>query len=85
MACERRAARNVQRKRENKEWEMTYGKVMDMSTFAREILPLIRAVPLSQLMRATGLSLRYCSQIRRGEKTPHPRHWAALLAAGSGR
>jgi hypothetical protein len=30
---------------------------------------------------ATGLSLRYVSLIRRGERTPHPRHWEALQAA----
>jgi hypothetical protein len=39
---------------------------------------LIRSVPLSQLQRATGLSLRYVSLIRRGERTPHPRHWDAF-------
>src|SRR5262249_55303226 len=39
----------------------------DLSYFGREILPLIQNVPLSQLVKATGLSLRYVSQIRRGE------------------
>src|SRR5262249_54091333 len=34
-----------------------------------------------ELMRATGLSLRYVSQIRRGEKVPHPRHWTSILSA----
>jgi hypothetical protein len=32
------------------------------------ILPLIHDVPLSRLVRATGLSLRYVSLIRRAEK-----------------
>jgi CRISPR-associated endonuclease Cas1 len=49
-------------------------------TFTREILPLIRDVPLSQLMEATGLSLRYVSMIRRGERVPHPRHWDLFRA-----
>jgi CRISPR-associated endonuclease Cas1 len=84
-ARERRAMRNVQRKRENKEWEMTYGKVTDMSLFTRDILPRIQGIPLSRLMGATGLSLRYVSQIRRGERVPHPRHWGALRAMSSGR
>ena len=52
--------------------------VVDLSAFGREILPQIQHVTLSRLMKASGLSLRYCSQIRRGEKTPHPRHWKAL-------
>jgi hypothetical protein len=46
--------------------------------FKREILPLIQEVPLRRLVEATGLSLRYCSLIRRDEKVPHPRHWEAL-------
>jgi hypothetical protein len=76
-----RAASNIERKRELREWEDRYGKLVDLSAFQRDILPLIQGVPLSRLQRATGLSLRYISQIRRGEKTPHPRHWSALLAA----
>ena len=64
-----------------REWEERHGKLVDLSAFAREILPLIQSVPLSGLQRATGLSLRYVSQIRRGEKTPHPRHWDALSEA----
>jgi len=38
-------------------------------------------VSLSRLVRATGLSLRYVSLIRRGAKRPHPRHWRGFLAA----
>ena len=61
-----------------------YGKLTDLSAFQREILPLIQEVPLSRLARATGLSLRYVSLVRRGEKTPHPRHWQNLAAASEG-
>jgi hypothetical protein len=46
----------------------------------REILPAIQALPLSDLVRATGLTHSYLSKVRRGEKVPHPRHWPALLA-----
>jgi hypothetical protein len=49
--------------------------------FAREILPGLPRVPLSELARATGLTAGYLSQIRRGAKIPHPRHWPVLLAA----
>jgi hypothetical protein len=48
--------------------------------FATEILPAIQAVRTRDLEWATGLSRRYLAQIRRGEKTPHPRHWEALLS-----
>lgn len=40
--------------------------------FRRDILPLLQLVPLSAMMKATGLGLRYCSEIRRGLKVPHP-------------
>jgi hypothetical protein len=81
-AAARRADNNVQRKYEAREWDERYGKLTDLSAFQRDILPLIQDVPLSRLVRATGLSLRYVSLIRRGEKTPHPRHWQRLVDAG---
>jgi hypothetical protein len=79
----KRADRNRQRKAELAVWERQYGKLVDLSVFAREIQPLIRDIPLSRLVAATGLSLRYVSQIRRGERIPHPRHWGALTALRS--
>jgi hypothetical protein len=57
------------------------GKLVDLAAFEREILPLIKGAQLSRLQRTTGLSLRYVSLIRRGERVPHPRHWPLLLAA----
>jgi len=32
---------------------------------------------------ATGLSLVYCNQVRRGQRVPHPRHWPALRTLAS--
>jgi CRISPR-associated endonuclease Cas1 len=55
-------------------------KQSDPHLFACEILPAIQAVPLRRLTAATGLSLRYVSLIRRGERVPHPRHWEAFAA-----
>jgi CRISPR-associated endonuclease Cas1 len=77
----KRATTNAQRKAELREWEQEYGKLTDLSTFERDILPLIESVPLSRLVKATGLSLRYVSQIRRGERVPHPRHWERMGGA----
>lgn len=78
-AATRRASTNINRKRQVREWDEQHGKLVDLSAFKREILPLIQDVPLSRLQRATGLSLRYVSLIRRGERTPHPRHWQAFI------
>lgn len=80
-AAARRAGANVTRKREAREWDEQHGKLVDLSAFERDILPVIQDIPLSRLQAATGLSLRYVSLIRRGERTPHPRHWGSLLKA----
>jgi hypothetical protein len=80
-ARRRRGATTARRKSELAQWESEHGKLIDVSAFERENLPTIQSISLSRLQRATGLSLRYVSQIRRGEKTPHPKHWAALLKA----
>jgi hypothetical protein len=77
----KRGATNRVRKAEVRDWERQYGKLVDLTVFQREILPRIQNVPLSRLVKATGLSLRYVSQIRRGERVPHPRHWQALRDA----
>jgi len=57
-AAARRAEANITRKRQAREWDEAHGKLVDLSAFERDILPLIRAVPLSRLQEATGLSLR---------------------------
>ena len=41
-------------------------------------MPALQAVPLQRLVDATGLSKTVCSQVRRGLKVPHARHWDAL-------
>jgi CRISPR-associated endonuclease Cas1 len=80
----RRGASTSMRWREIRDWKAENdSQLADPGFFEREILPAIRQVPLRELMRATGLSLPYVSQIRRGEKVPHPRHWPALREAGT--
>jgi CRISPR-associated endonuclease Cas1 len=60
-------------------WNREHRDTADPEGFRREILPSLLDVPLRRLMAATGLSNAYCSQIRRGLVTPHPRHWEGLL------
>jgi CRISPR-associated endonuclease Cas1 len=84
-AARKRGQSIAESKRAIREWEKEFGRVIDLGHFEREILPLIRELPLSRLVEATELSLKYCSQIRRGEKAPHPRHWAALVDAATQR
>lgn len=54
---------------------------VDRGLFAEEVLPMLLEVSLDAMAQATGLSKGYCSFIRRGIKTPHPRHWDALISA----
>ena len=74
-AAKKRGQATADRKRETAVWEARHGRLIDLTAFRREILPLIQEVPLSRLVKETGLSLRYVSQIRRGERVPHPKHW----------
>lgn len=51
-----------------------------LEEYRREVLPGLRGIPVRKLAAATGLSRPYCSEIRRGMKIPHPRHWESLRA-----
>jgi CRISPR-associated endonuclease Cas1 len=82
VAAERRGATMAHRHRELREWNAAHAEtIAEPGVFAREILPAIQALPLSDLVRATGLTHGYLSKVRRGEKVPHPRHWPALRGA----
>ncbi|MDP9357432.1 MAG: CRISPR-associated endonuclease Cas1 [Chloroflexota bacterium] len=82
-AC-KRGRRNAEHARAAGEWERANGDREPDADFARDVLPELQSVPLGTLMEATGLSLRYCSLIRRGLRVPHRRHWAALARLGIG-
>ena len=59
-------------------WDREHAERPDAEVFRREILPGLQGVPLARIVVRTGLSLRYASLIRRGERVPHPMHWEAL-------
>jgi CRISPR-associated endonuclease Cas1 len=73
-----RGQTNAQHQRDIAAWQSTEGDGDAALDFQRDIRPTLQQVSLNVLMQATGLSLRYCWLIRRGERIPHPRHWAAL-------
>jgi hypothetical protein len=70
---------NADRIAEAKEWDQLNPEASDPDVFAREILPGLKRLTLSQLQKATGLSNAHVSRIRRG-MVPHARHWEALRA-----
>ncbi len=77
-AAHKRGQSNARRVREAVAWNAANPERPDPEVFRREILPRLEGVPLSAIVRATGLSLRYCSLIRRGLYVPHARHWPKL-------
>jgi CRISPR-associated endonuclease Cas1 len=74
-AAEIRGRKNAAHQVAVREWQ---GERPDPEVFRIEILPGLRRTPIGELVAATGLSEHYCSLIRLGKKTPHPRHWNAL-------
>lgn len=82
-AAKRRGRRNSAALRANAAWERDQQNPADPEWFAREIQARLAQVPVREIMRATGLSQPYCAMIRRGERVPHPRHWARLGSLNS--
>ena len=79
-----RGERNAEHVRTIAAWERKHDGADDPGAFARDVLPHLRGIPLRAMAEATGLSEGYCSFVRRGQKVPHRRHWAALARLGSG-
>ena len=79
-AAKKRGQTNASRAQERQEWEAVHGDgVKERKSFVRDILPRLRDVPLSKIVRATGFSKRYASLVRRGEYIPHPMHYDKLV------
>jgi hypothetical protein len=76
-AARKRAETTARHARDAEAWERQYVGQLDPEAYLRNVLPRLPSVSLSSMVEFTGLSLRYCSLIRRG-KVPHPRHRDAL-------
>jgi CRISPR-associated endonuclease Cas1 len=67
------------------EWERANVDVVsDPATYWELIQPQLSGLPLSQIVKATGVSSSGASKIRSGKLLPHPRHWQHLSALGGG-
>jgi len=73
----KRATTVTQQNAQSAAWDQT-NKRPNPETWTTKVLPGLANVTLTDMMQATGLSSGYCSMIRRGDKTPHPRHWKPL-------
>jgi CRISPR/Cas system-associated endonuclease Cas1 len=83
-AVDRPRKRIDERHEERRAWETEHGKISDRSAllqaFSKDVLPSLATATVAELHLATGLSRGYLRLVRSGQATPHPRHWAALLA-----
>lgn len=46
--------------------------------YEKQIQPKLRVASLSHIAAVIGVSIPYASDIRKGRRRPHPRHWQAL-------
>ncbi len=80
VAAAKRSKSLSKRKEEESSWRPNAeDRSWTGDRYQAEILPALEGLPLSALMRATGLSLSACSRIRSGQLVPHQRHWRPLL------
>ena len=77
-AGRKRAAKISVENRKSAQWSRANPDRPDPDVFINEILPGLQQTSLKEIRAATGLSIDYCSKIRRGLKVPHPRHWESL-------
>jgi hypothetical protein len=80
-AARKRGRSNARRAREREEWKRLNSEVdveAERQNFVDELLPKLRDIPVRRNVKATGLSIRYASMIRRGFYTPHPMYYERI-------
>jgi CRISPR-associated endonuclease Cas1 len=61
------------------EWESQNPNASrDPARYLADVAARLPSAPLSQIVKATGVSISAASRIRNGALMPHPRHWDAL-------
>jgi CRISPR-associated endonuclease Cas1 len=71
----------TQRRQQSARWSWDPSSQPDWLTddfYKKRIQPRLVNVTLSQIASAIGVSILYASDIRRGRRRPHARHWEAL-------
>jgi hypothetical protein len=79
----KRSATYRRRRLQQLEWDRAHPGSADPAEFTENILPGLRGLTLTELQKATGLSKRYCSMIRRGLYVLHRRWWDVLQEMGA--
>jgi hypothetical protein len=60
------------------DYEAQHDSADELERYHIEIQPRLVRISLVAIARACGVSTSAASKWRRGDRTPHPRHWAAL-------
>jgi CRISPR-associated endonuclease Cas1 len=71
----------TQRRQQTARWNWKPSSQPDWLTdeiYVKKVQPLLRNFSLSKIASSIDVSLMYASDIRRGRRRPHPRHWLAL-------
>jgi CRISPR-associated endonuclease Cas1 len=84
-AKEKRAASSKERMLAVRAWERLNGKVHDWDRYEVEVIPVVEAMTVPELVHVTGLSRHYCWQVRSGKKRLHPMHWSRVMDNSQGR
>ena len=80
-AAAKRGQSNIKRSRDRQAWRASHEGTdveVERRRFLEEIQPALLTIPVYRIAEATGLSLRYASLIRRGQRVPHPVHHEAF-------
>ena len=59
-------------------WSRSQPTWLTEDAYITQIQPQLRNASLSQIAAATGVSIPYASDIRKGRRRPHQRHWHTL-------
>ena len=83
IAEARRAATHAKQVEALRKWNPSeLPKWLDEDFYLRKILPALSRLTVKSIRAAIDVSHPYATLIRRGERTPHPRHWLPLAILG---
>ena len=51
---------------------------LNEEAYRTKVQPVLAGITVSAIAAALGISEPYATDIRRGQRIPHPRHWQAL-------
>jgi CRISPR-associated endonuclease Cas1 len=79
--AEKRRATHLEQMRLNAEWEASNHPTKSNVEYHEQILPLLAHVAVREIAKLMNVSRGYAAMVKRGDRTPHRRHWNALKDA----